>query len=257
MKLQFKDNEERNSFIEKIAQEDICPCHMGLDQRGPDDCSGLPCDRCWELALEKSSNIPKTVELSELQRCLELVLEKFRYIPKIVKLSELHLWDKFFDPDGESWVVTQIFDDSVEVTKSNLLKKNMDFGKSNNYAESNCREFLNKEYIKEVERKFGSKNILKHEVDLTSMDGFTDYGTVKDAVSIRTFDQYRQQASRLELEDCVEWLATPNQTPKRNDTSYVRVVNSNGRVGYRVCCWDGDGVRPVLHLKSSINVLIK
>lgn len=229
MKLQFKDNEERNSFIEKIAQEDICPCHMGLDQRGPDDCSGLPCDRCWELALEKSSNIPKTVELSELQRCLELVLEKFRYIPKIVKLSELHLWDKFFDPDG----------------------------KSNNYAESNCREFLNKEYIKEVERKFGSKNILKHEVDLTSMDGFTDYGTVKDAVSIRTFDQYRQQASRLELEDCVEWLATPNQTPKRNDTSCVQIVYSNGHVGYNDCHWDCNCVRPVLHLKSSINVLIK
>lgn len=257
MKLQFKDNEERNSFIEKIAQEDICPCHMGLDHRGPDNCNGFPCDRCWELALEKSSNISKTVELSELQRCLELVLEKFSYIPKIVKLSELKLWDKFYDPDGESWVVTDIFDDSIEATKSHLLEKTMSFGKSNNYAESYWREFLNNEYIKDVERKFGKENVLKHSVDLTSMDGFKDYGSVEDRVTIRTFDQYRQQASRLELEDYVELLATPNQTPKRSDTSYVQIVCANGSVSYNDCGWDSGSVRPVLHLRSSINVLIK
>lgn len=257
MKLQFKDNEERNSFIKNIAQEDICPHHMGLDQRGPDDCSDLSCERCWELVLEKSSNIPKPVELSELQRYWELVLEKFSYIPKIVKLSELHLWDKFYDPDGESWIVTKIFDDSVEVTKSHFLKKNMVFGKTNNYAESNYREFLNKEYIKEVERKFGSENILIHSVDLTSMDGFKDYGFVEDKVTMRTFDQYREGAKYFELEDCVEPLATPNQTPKRNATSYVMVVGTGGCVNCISCGWRSSGMRPVLHLRSSINVLIK
>lgn len=257
MKLQFKDNEERNSFIKNIAQEDICPHHMGLDQRGPDDCSDLSCERCWELVLEKSSNIQKPVELSELQRYWGLVLEKFSYIPKIVELSELHLWDKFYDPDGESWIVTKIFDDSVEVTKSHLLEKTMLFGKTNNYAESFLRKFLNNEYIKDVERKFGSKNILNHSVDLTSMDGFTDYGSVEDKVTIRTFDQYREGAKYFELEDCVEWLATPNQTPKREDSSCVRVVGAGGSVDYVDCGWLSSSVRPVLHLRSSINVLIK
>lgn len=224
---------------------------MGLGQHVPDDCSDLSCERCWELVLEKSSNIPKTVELSELQRYWELVLEKF------VKLSELHLWDKFYDPDGEYWIVTKIFDDSAEVTKSHLLKKNMDFGRTNNYAVSKYKKFLNTEYIKEVERKFGPEYILSHSVDLTSMDGFKDYGSVEDRVTIRTFDQYRKQAPHFELENLVEWLATPNQTPKRNNTSYVQIVNTNGDVGYRDCNWGGDGVRPVLRLKSSINVLIK
>lgn len=234
MKLQFKDNEERNSFIKRIAQEDICPRHMGFDQFVPDDCIDLSCERCWELVLEKSSGKPK-----------------------IVKLSELHLWDKFYDPDDESWVITKIFDDSVEVTKSHLLKKIMNFGKTNNYAESNYKEFLNTEYIKEAERKFGSENILNHSVDLTSMDGFKDYGFVEDKVTMRSFDQYRKGAKYFELEDCVESLATPSQTPKRNDTSYVMVVGTDGCMNCIPCGWYSGGVRPVLHLRSSINALNK
>lgn len=193
------------------------------------------------------------VTINDVENGVEIIIND----GNMSQLSELKLWDIFYDSDGESWVVTDIFDNSIEVTKSHLLEKTMSFGKSNNYAESYWREFLNNEYIKDVERKFGKENVLKHSVDLTSMDGFKDYGSVEDRVTIRTFDQYRQQASRLELEDCVEWLATPNQTPKRNDTSYVQVVRADGRVSCDDCGWSSRGVRPVLHLKSSIFVSMR
>lgn len=193
------------------------------------------------------------VTINDVENGVEIIIND----GNMSQLSELKLWDIFYDSDGESWVVTDIFDNSIEVTKSHLLEKTMSFGKSNNYAESYWREFLNNEYIKDVERKFGKENVLKHSVDLTSMDGFKDYGSVEDRVTIRTFDQYRQQASRLELEDCVEWLATPNQTPKRNDTSCVRVVGTDGCVGCNDCGWGSRGVRPVLHLKSSIFVSMR
>lgn len=191
------------------------------------------------------------VTINDMENGVEIIIDN---MTDMIQLSELKLWDIFYDSDGESWIVTDVFDDSMEVTKAHLLQKTMSFGKSNNYAESNCREFLNTEYIKDVERKFGKENVLKHSVDLTSMDGFTDYGSVEDRVTIRTFDQYRKQAPHFELENLIEWLATPNQTPKRNDTSCVQIVIANGYVSYSDCNWDGSSVRPVLHLKSSIFV---
>lgn len=193
------------------------------------------------------------VTINDVENGVEIIIND----GNMSQLSELKLWDIFYDSDGESWVVTDIFDNSIEVTKSHLLEKTMSFGKSNNYAESYWREFLNNEYIKDVERKFGKENVLKHSVDLTSMDGFKDYGSVEDRVTIRTFDQYRKQAPHFELENLVEWLATPNQTPKRNDTSYVQIVGTDGNVSYDDCGWDGYGVRPVLHLKSSIFVSMR
>lgn len=194
------------------------------------------------------------VTINDMENGVEIIIDN---MTDMIQLSELKLWDIFYDSDGESWIVTDVFDDSMEVTKAHLLQKTMSFGKSNNYAESNCRKFLNTEYIKDVERKFGEENVLKHSVDLTSMDGFTDYGTVEDMVSIRTFDQYRKQAPHFELENIVEWLATPNQTPKRNDTSYVRIVDVDGTVDCDGCDWGSGSVRPVLHLKSSIFVSMR
>lgn len=194
------------------------------------------------------------VTINDMENGVEIIIDN---MTNMVQLSELKLWDVFYDSDGDSWVVTDIFDDSMEVTKAHLLQKNMFFGKSNNYAESNCREFLNTEYIKDVERKFGEENVLKHSVDLTSMDGFKDYGSVEDRVTIRTFDQYRKQAPHFELENLVEWLATPNQTPKRNDDSYVQVVRGDGGVDCDDCFWRSRSVRPVLHLKSSIFVSMR
>lgn len=193
------------------------------------------------------------VTINDVENGVEIIIND----GNMSQLSELKLWDIFYDSDGESWVVTDIFDNSIEVTKSNLLEKTMSFGKSNNYAESYWREFLNNEYIKDVERKFGKENVLKHSVDLTSMDGFKDYGSVEDRVTIRTFDQYRKQAPHFELENLVEWLATPNQTPKRNDTSYVQFVYADGYVSCSDCDWRSNGVRPVLHLKSSIFVSMR
>lgn len=201
------------------------------------------------------NNVEKeiNVTVNNIENGVEIIIND----ADMIQLSELKLWDVFYDSDGDSWVVTDIFDDSMEVAKAHLLQKNMFFGKSNNYAESNCREFLNTEYIKDVERKFGEENVLKHSVDLTSMDGFNDYGSVEDRVTIRTFDQYRKQAPHFELENLVEWLATPNQTPKRNDDSFVQIVKSDGLVDCIGCYWGSHGVRPVLHLKSSIFVSMR
>lgn len=172
-----------------------------------------------------------------------------------VKLSELTQYDHFLDEDGEEYILCKLFENgTASVLRADLLDKKMRFGKNNNWAESDWREYLNGEYLEVLEQKFGSDNIVEHKVDLTSMDGFDDYGYTMDKVAIRTFDEFRETSKGVGLADDLEWLATPNQTSSRGDAAYVQCVGVNGRVGYDGCGWDGDGVRPFFFLKSSIVV---
>ena len=172
-----------------------------------------------------------------------------------VKLSELTQYDHFLDEDGEEYILCKLFENgTASVLRADLLDKKMRFGKNNNWAESDWREYLNGEYLEVLEQKIGSDNIVEHKVDLTSMDGFDDYGYTMDKVAIRTFDEFRETSKGVGLADDLEWLATPNQTPSRGDTSCVRIVNDDGNVSYNGCGWGSYGVRPFFFLKSSIVV---
>lgn len=175
-----------------------------------------------------------------------------------VKLSELTQYDHFLDEDGEEYILCKLFENgTASVLRADLLDKKMRFGKNNNWAESDWREYLNGEYLEVLEQKFGSENIVEHKVDLTSMDGFDDYGYTMDKVAIRTFDEFRETSKGVGLDDDLEWLATPNQTPSRGDSIYVQGIHSNGRVDCGGCGWDDGGVRPFFLLKSSIVVSLK
>lgn len=172
-----------------------------------------------------------------------------------VKLSELTQYDHFLDEDGEEYILCKLFENgTASVLRADLLDKKMRFGKNNNWAESDWREYLNGEYLEVLEQKFGSDNIVEHKVDLTSMDGFDDYGYTMDKVAIRTFDEFRETSKGVGLADDLEWLATPNQTPSRGDAACVRSVGDGGFVGCSDCDWDGGSVRPFFFLKSSIVV---
>lgn len=172
-----------------------------------------------------------------------------------VKLSELTQYDHFLDEDGEEYILCKLFENgTASVLRADLLDKKMRFGKNNNWAESDWREYLNGEYLEVLEQKFGSENIVEHKVDLTSMDGFDDYGYTMSKVAIRTFDEFRETSKGVGLADDLEWLATPNQTPSRGDSIYVQGIYSNGGVGYYDCYWSSNSVRPFFFLKSSIVV---
>ena len=175
-----------------------------------------------------------------------------------VQLSELKQYDHFLDEDGEEYILCKLFENgTASVLRADLLDKKMRFGKNNNWAKSDWREYLNGEYLEVLEQNFGSENIVEHKVDLTSMDGFDDYGYTMDKVAIMTFDEYREHSKGIGLVTSWQWLSTPNQTLSRNDTACVQGVRDGGRVRYRVCNWNWDGVRPFFFLKSSIFVSSK
>lgn len=171
------------------------------------------------------------------------------------RLSELKQYDHFFDDDGEEYILCEHFEDgTVSVLRADLLDKKMVFGNNNNWRESSWREYLNGDYLVALERKFGFENIVEHRVDLTSMDGFDDYGYTMDKVAIRTFDEYRGTSKGVGLVNEGEFLATPNQTPSRKNTTCVQFVRGVGCVGYDVCVWRSRSVRPFFFLKSSVFV---
>ena len=127
----------------------------------------------------------------------------------------------------------------------------MSFGSNNNYAESSVRKYLKEcKLAKDIKCKYGN-SITPVENNLLSMDGFNDYGVVKDDVlSIPTFDLFRKCGEKLPLINYPHWLSTPNQTKSRKDSSCVQVVRSIGRVGCNDCLWFDYGVRPFFITES-------
>lgn len=148
-----------------------------------------------------------------------------------------HLWTEIKREDGTYYFMYGV------------LKTSM-FGKNNNFGESYIRDDLSKsELLHSLKNKFGDR-LLSIKTDLTSMDGFKDYGVVEgDFLSVPTFDLFRECGEKLPLIDDIYWLATPNQTKSRRDTSYVQVVYSRGCVDCNDCgC--SRGVRPFFVLKN-------
>lgn len=125
------------------------------------------------------------------------------------------------------------------------------FGKNNNYAESDVLGGLeNHKLTMDLKNKFGDK-LVSITTDLTSMDGFNDYGQVEGkTLSIPTIELLMKFGQSIPLISEPYWLATPNQTPSRGDSSYVQYVNSDGSVDYNYCHRGVWGSRPFFILQS-------
>lgn len=155
--------------------------------------------------------------------------------------------------NGKYVVVDRYVNGNTCIVRKETIK-NIRFGETNNYSKSNLRKYLNTEYLKEIMDEFGEIEL--HTVDMLSMDGDDSYGKCENLVSAMTFDRWRKYHKYIGNAGCIEWLSTPNQTEKSNDTRCVQVVDSDGSVGYRDCYWYGYGVRLFFILKSSVLVSV-
>lgn len=150
---------------------------------------------------------------------------------------------------GHYW--TSVQDGNRTYYFMNGILKKSEFGKTNNYAESYVRnDLVNSELADGLKKEFGDK-LVPISLDLTSMDGFKDYGTIEgDILAIPNIQLLMKFGENIPLIDSWYWLATPNQTPKRRDARYVLYVFSIGAVDYCDCGWNDGGVRPFFILKS-------
>lgn len=95
-------------------------------------------------------------------------------------------------------------------------------------------------------------------IDLTTMDGMTDYGCPLTVGRILTIDEYRRHRRFIPLTDKPYWLATGWTTASSpySDTSYAYCISPDGTVNYYGVYYDYFAPRPALYLQSQILVSV-
>lgn len=101
--------------------------------------------------------------------------------------------------------------------------------------------------------------VVERPIDLTTMDGMTDYGKPLAVVRSLTIDEYRKHRSILPLTSKPYWLATgwtTNSSPY-SDANFAYFIDTDGSVSYGNVCVAVFAPRPALYLKSSILVSVE
>lgn len=127
------------------------------------------------------------------------------------------------------------------------------FGGSNNYAKSALAKHLNSTFLEALTENHADEVLLR-EVDLTAVNGSTEYGLLMCKVAPLTIDEYRRLRDIIPLPESWEWFATPWSTPAVNeDDTWVAGLNTNGYV-YNRSCYNSLGSRPAFLIPSDYAV---
>lgn len=127
------------------------------------------------------------------------------------------------------------------------------FGGSNNYAKSALAKHLNSTFLEALTENHVDEVLLR-KVDLTAVNGSTEYGSVVCRVAPLTLDEYRRLRDIIPLPESWEWFATPWSTPAVNeDDTWVAGLGASGNVSSNVCN-HSDGSRPAFLIPSDYAV---
>lgn len=100
--------------------------------------------------------------------------------------------------------------------------------------------------------------VVERPIDLTTMDGMTDYGKPLAVVRALTIDEYRKHRSILPLTSKPYWLATgwtTNSSPRSGASA--RAASTPAAPWTTAACFASFAPRPALYLKSSILVSVE
>lgn len=198
------------------------------------------------MTIEIKNNLGKDVDASFVDGkiCLNWAETKRR-------LGDLNPGDVFRGVSETEYIVCEHTDIGTYVVRNEILDKNMEFGATNDWRESEIREYLNDKYRCYLNGDFGAKNIVSFERNLISLDGYNDYGTCSDAVSMMNILEYMKYHKYIGNCDSYYALITPDSTSSGCSAGSVRCVGVGGLVNYDWCNRDF-GVRPFFVLKSDI-----
>lgn len=129
----------------------------------------------------------------------------------------------------------------------------VEFGGSNNYAKSALAKHLNSTFLEALTENHADEVLLR-EVDLTAVNGSTEYGLLMCKVAPLTLDEYRRLRDIIPLPESWEWFATPWSTPAVNeDDTWVAGLSTDGNVDYYYCS-SSHGSRPAFLIPSDYAV---
>lgn len=127
------------------------------------------------------------------------------------------------------------------------------FGGSNNYAKSALAKHLNSTFLEALTENHVDEVLLR-KVDLTAVNGSTEYGSVVCRVAPLTLDEYRRLRGIIPLPESWEWFATPWSTPAVNeDDTWVAGLGTDGDVSNNFYN-NSSGSRPAFLIPSDYAV---
>lgn len=181
---------------------------------------------------------------------------------KSIKLFQVRPGEHFIH-DGVEYVKLDkaagaTFALGVEATLKNVQFESDDAEREdhNNYIGSN----LEREGIRWLREQHPDTfdAVVERPIDLTTMDGMTDYGVPLASVRALTIDEYRKYRHLIPLTDDPYWLAT-GWTTKRSPysgTNNAYSIYADGSVRNHDVNSPYCAARPALYLKSSILVSV-
>ena len=182
-------------------------------------------------------------KVKEIQKEISELKKKIRKAPAIGEVIEIA---------GIEWRILDKITDGYLAITEDFTNDSTEFdSKSNNWANSDLRAYLNTGFLKKIEEEIGNDSLVTFERELLSLDGQTEYGTCVDKVSLLSVDEYRKYRKYLPNMNKWWWLISPWSTKCNGYESQVTVVSPSGYICSDVCS-DGYGVRPFCILKSNI-----
>ena len=170
-----------------------------------------------------------------------------------VQLSTLNPGDVFKIGEHDFIVLMQCREETAVISKG-FMAGNVKFDDySINYKESNLKKVIENQLQPVIEKEVGSKNLIEHEVDLTSVDMQDEFGGFKCKVRPITFDEARLYNNLLVNKNLNDWwwACTPWSTEDRGWKYSITVVAPSGFVGNDIC-YDCGGVRLFCIFSSAI-----
>ena len=172
---------------------------------------------------------------------------------KTIRLGDLPIGATFKIGEREFFTFGENCGTVAAVLKNGLFDS--EFGRNNNFAESEILKKLTEEFLPEIEGAIGAENVLEFETDLLSLDGSAKHGVMRSKVSLPTFDFYRKHRAIFKANKLNDWwwLSSPDSTSERNTDNIVVCISPSGRFDFNICL-SNIAVRPFCIFVSSISV---
>ena len=195
-----------------------------------------------------------------MSKALDMARELVKKLEEEEKQSKVQLSTlnpgEIFKIGEYDFIVLEQCEERTAVISKGFMAGNVKFDEdSKNYKESNLKKVIENLIQPVIEKEVGSKNLIEHEVDLTSVDMQDEFAGFKCKVRPITFDEARLYNNLLVNKNLNDWwwTCTPWSTEDRGWKYSIAVVAPSGSISSNYC-GISFGVRPFCILKSNIFV---
>lgn len=195
-----------------------------------------------------------------MSKALDMAREIVKLLEEAEKANKVQLSElkpgEVFKIGKHDFIVLEQKNGATKVISKGFMAEDIVYDEdTRDYSKSNIKKVIERYIQPIIEAELGADNLVKHTVDLISVDMQHEFEPCTCKVRPITFDEARQYNDLLVNKELADWwwTCTPWSTANRGWEYAVAVVSSSGDVDCGNCS-NGRGVRPFCILKSNIFV---